>query len=102
MRGRLLAPLARGLFIAFPLVIWPACESQALEANTFFIAAANGYGVEDCLGDSGECGKAVADAWCAALGHGVALTYGRSDGYTAAGLGASSSAKGPYFVTCNN
>lgn len=101
MRSRFFAILPCAPLIALLLVIGQTSESQAFEANTFFITAANGYGVEDCLRVGDECGKAVADAWCAALGHGVAITFGLSDEYSTAGAGASSSVRGPYFVTCN-
>jgi hypothetical protein len=62
------------------------------------IAAAQGYGVEDCLAEGGECGRAVADAWCAAQGRGAALKFGRSEG----GSGESREPAGPrpYFITC--
>ena len=53
---------------------------RAGQGHAFTVAANDGYGVQDCLGESGECGRAVADAWCAAEGRGAALSYGRADG----------------------
>ena len=57
-------------------------QSYSSEAKTFFFAAANGYGVEDCLSEGGECGTVVANAWCEAFGRGVALKFGRSEDNT--------------------
>jgi hypothetical protein len=53
-----------------------AAAVHADERKAFVIAAADGYGVEDCLAEAGECGKAVADAWCEAHGDGAALDFG--------------------------
>jgi hypothetical protein len=64
-------------------------EAQADEARSFVIAANDGYGLADCLGEGGECGRAVADAWCAANGGGAALAFGPA-------------AKGAYVVTCGD
>jgi len=67
--------------------------ARAGQGHAFTVAANDGYGVQDCLGESGECGRAVADAWCAAEGRGAALSYGRADDV------ASSPA---YVVTCGD
>ena len=64
-------------------------EAQADEARSYVIAANDGYGLADCLGEGGECGRAVADAWCAANGGGAALAFGPA-------------AKGAYVVTCGD
>jgi Na+-transporting NADH:ubiquinone oxidoreductase subunit NqrD len=48
---------------------------RAEGAHSFIVAANDGYGVQDCLGEGGECGRVVADAWCEAHGHGAALAY---------------------------
>ena len=50
--------------------------AKAGEAHSFVVAGNDGYGVEDCLGEGGECGRVVADAWCEAHGHGAALSFG--------------------------
>ena len=79
-------------------VFTSAAESAAREAHTFVIAAAGGYGVEDCLAEGGECGQVVADAWCASQGRGSAVRFGRSEhGPAATGFSADAS---PYFITC--
>ena len=46
------------------------------ETHALVIAANDGYGVQDCLAEAGECGQIVADAWCEAHGHGVAVSFG--------------------------
>jgi hypothetical protein len=62
--------------------------------STYVIAAAFGYGVEECLNEAGECGQAVADAWCETQGLGAAVKFGRSE--SPAGDGAPR----PYFIIC--
>ena len=78
------------------------CRGQAEESHTFIIAATAGYGVEDCLGEGGECGRVVADAWCEAHGRGAALKFGRSEDDADANSRASSPAPKPYFITCGD
>ena len=62
--------------LASVLTIADFHPSKAQGANTFVIAATSGYGVEDCLGEGGECGRVVADAWREAHGQGAALKFG--------------------------
>ena len=90
LRRALPAPFA--LAFLLPAVIAPSAH----EADTYTIAAAPGYGVEDCLGEGGECGHAVADAWCEAQGRGAAVKFGRSQGDVTAG------GSRPYFITCGD
>ncbi len=69
--------------------------ASARQGHAITIAANDGYGLEDCLGEGGgECGRAVADAWCAAEGRGAALSYGRADGVVAP--------HAAYVVTCDD
>jgi hypothetical protein len=85
------------LTIGIALVL-PTSEidpSKAAQASTFLIASTAGYGVEDCLGEGGECGRVVADAWCEAHGRGAALSFGQQTGPGAALTGSP-----PYFITC--
>jgi hypothetical protein len=72
-------PFARPLLCGLILSIVQTNGTRASEASTFSIAAAGGYGIEDCLGEGGECGKVVADAWCEAHGRGAALSFGRTE-----------------------
>jgi hypothetical protein len=67
--------------------------ASAGQAHGFTIAANDGYGLQDCLGEAGECGRAVADAWCAAEGRGAALSFGRANGAVTAPA---------YVVTCGD
>lgn len=89
-----LAPLGAVLVFAAP------GAPYAREANTFVIAAASGYGVEDCLAEGGECGRVVADAWCEANGQGAALKFGRSENNQ--GAGGNQTELRPYFITCGD
>ncbi len=88
-----------GFIFPLTLVVFGVTKSHANEANTFTIAAASGYGVEDCLGEGGECGRVVADAWCEAHGRGAALKFGRSSD-DAGAMSNGSPGPRPYFITC--
>lgn len=89
-RQALLAPFAGAFFVASVGGI------SAQEPSTFVIAAAPGYGVEDCLAQGGECGHVVADAWREASGHGKAVNFGRvnDEGNT------ESDPSRAFFITC--
>jgi hypothetical protein len=87
-------------FSAVGFVTASSCGVSAREASTFLISAAQGYGVEDCLAEGGECGRVVADAWCEAHGGGEALKFGRSEGENAAS-GVLAETR-PYFITCGD
>ena len=80
--------------LATIVIIGDSLPIKAQGANTFVIAATSGYGVEDCLGEGGECGRVVADAWCEAHGQGAALKFGQEN---ESGVLI---ARGPYFITC--
>ena len=76
---------------------------RAEGAHSFIVAANDGYGVQDCLGEGGECGRVVADAWCEAHGHGAALAYGRARAVAAVSVAAATvSDAEPYVVTCGD
>ena len=56
--------------------------ARAGETHALVIAANDGYGVQDCLAEAGECGQVVADAWCEAHGHGAAVSFGPASRFT--------------------
>ena len=87
-----IASFAAGLLVAGPL--------SARDTSTFVIAAAPGYGVEDCLAEGGECGRVVADAWCEAHGSHEAVNFGLSNAERNAS--GSRNALRPYFITCGD
>ena len=95
-----------GMLAGFIVCAAPIDSGRAGEAHSFIIAANDGYGIEDCLGEGGECGRVVADAWCEAHGHGAAVAFGRADPdhVTGAIKVAGTPAKGadPYVVTCGD
>jgi hypothetical protein len=76
-------------------------EGQAQESRTFVIPATTGYGVEECLDDSGECGAVVANAWCNAYGRGVALEFGRYEVDKSSASNTSWPAPMRYYVDCS-
>jgi hypothetical protein len=81
-----------------------AAQEPAEEGHVFIIAAAEGYGVEDCLAEGGECGRVVADAWCEAHGHGAAIAFGPADDVTSAIPAeiAARKSQRPYVVRCGD
>jgi hypothetical protein len=102
MRPTAFWPAVLLVLSSLALVIDATTSGHATEGHSFFIAASEGYGVQDCLGGEGGCGQVVADAWCEAHGHGPALAFGRTDDVTGA-IAASLTQKmpaGEYFVTC--
>jgi hypothetical protein len=72
--------------------------------NSFLVVATDGYGVEDCLAEGGECGRVVADAWCEAHGHGAAISFGVADDVTGAIAPKTVSEKrpNPYIIRCHD
>jgi hypothetical protein len=104
MRG--VKPWVATIPLLFALALGGAQAEQAPTGpgHVFIIAAADGYGVEDCLGEGGECGRVVADAWCEAHGHGAAIAFGPADDVTDAipgSVGSRNSGR-PYMVRCGD
>jgi hypothetical protein len=90
-------PTSLALLAALALSIAPIHAAEAAQGGHLITVAANdGYGVQDCLGESGECGQAVADAWCESEGRGLALSFGPAEN---AGTAAQAAA---YVVTCGD
>ncbi|MGA2045569.1 MAG: hypothetical protein ABSG83_19650 [Roseiarcus sp.] len=79
-------------------------RGHAADRNVFVIAAGQGYGVDDCLAEGGECGRAVADAWCEAHGRSGAISFGPAvDEVTGAiPRDADHGAANPYLVKCRD
>jgi hypothetical protein len=76
-------------------------EGHAQESRTFLIPATTGYGVDECLDASGECGVTVANALCNAYGEGVALEFGRYGVDKSKASNASWPAPKRYYVDCS-
>jgi hypothetical protein len=103
MRRSELWPAILPFFVALALGVAAVNRSQAAEGSTFIIAATDGYGVEDCLGEGGECGHVVADAWCESHGHGAALSFGLAEDITNTIPGGGGGKTGvPYIVRCGD
>jgi hypothetical protein len=83
------APIARRalalLLAAAPFGAGYACDAQAESraSAAYVISDQEGYGLTECLTRKADCGKIVADSWCAAHGHGAARTFGRANDVTA-------------------
>ena len=90
------------LLLSLPFAAAQWGQAQAAGGHAFIISAAVGYGVEDCLGEGGDCGRVVADAWCEAHGHGAAISFGRAEDVTGAIAVAQNSppTEAPYVITC--
>jgi hypothetical protein len=104
MRRNGLWPAVPRLFFVVALGAGQAGQAQAVEGHTFIIAATDGYGVEDCLAEGGECGRVVADAWCEAHGRGPAISFGLADDVTGAIAITAAAEKphGPYIIRCGD
>jgi hypothetical protein len=76
--------------------------ARAGETHPLVIAANDGYGVEDCLAESGDCGQVVADAWCEAHGHGAALSYGPASRFTGPVATKIAATSEDYVVNCGD
>ena len=68
----------------------------------FMIAANDGYGLQDCLAEGGECGQVVADAWCEAHGHGAALSFRAAEAVRRDRRRQISTAAEPYVINCGD
>lgn len=91
------------LLAAVAALICAAAPARAAD-RSFLIPANDGYGIAECLGEGGACGRMVADAWCAAQGMGKARAFGPAEAtdVTASLRNASrTSAPQAYSVTCN-
>jgi hypothetical protein len=87
-------PISLALLAAFALNFAPIHAAEAAQGHAITVAANDGYGLQDCLAESGECGQAVADAWCQSEGRGAALSFGRAENVGSAAQAAA------YVVTC--
>jgi len=83
------APVRRRVFAALfagvPIVAGCAggATAETGPSAAYVIADQEGYGLLECLTQKDDCGKIVADSWCAAHGHGAARAFGRADDVTA-------------------
>jgi hypothetical protein len=71
---RLLAALSLALLLlaAQNAAAGPATQELILPAD-------DGYGMDDCLAETGTCGQLIADAWCKANGLAKSIAYGPID-----------------------
>jgi hypothetical protein len=74
--------------------------AQGGETHALVIAANDGYGVQDCLAEVGECGQIVADAWCEAHGHGVAVSFGPASRFAGVVATKIAATEENYVVNC--
>jgi hypothetical protein len=101
LRTRLWPAILPFFFAVAPCAAETAEGQGGADGRTFIIAAAEGYGVEDCLAEGGDCGRVVADAWCEAHGHGAAISFGIADDVTGAIPGeVAANNTHPYIVRC--
>lgn len=49
------------------------------EPLAFALPAEDGYGIDACMQGGSSCGQAVANAFCEAHGHAVAVAFGAAD-----------------------
>jgi hypothetical protein len=97
---RIIAPLLAALMAAAAF----QGRAEAASAPQIYVISDNeGYGVVECLTQKRDCGKIVADSWCEAHGHGMAVAFGRADDITASIPNASADPKpvsGAAIIRC--
>src|SRR5271154_7077159 len=76
--------------------------ARAGATHSLVIAANDGYGVEECLAEGRDCGQVVADAWCEALGHGAAVSFGLASKFAGAVATKVAAKPEPYVVNCSD
>lgn len=85
-------------------LVEPPSRAQAESAQRgVYVIPAGGYGVDECVATSAECGRVVATAWCEAHGHGRAVAFGSASDIT---FSANVSVKAPprdsVIITCGD
>lgn len=66
--------------LSLALLLLAAQNAEAAPATKDFILPADdGYGMDDCLAETGTCGQLIADAWCKANGLVKSIAYGPID-----------------------
>ena len=70
------------------------------ETHALVIAANDGYGVQDCLAEAGECGQIVANAWCEAHGPGIAVSFGPASRFAGVVATKIAATEENYVVNC--
>jgi hypothetical protein len=79
MRKRLSVFACLGMAaVATAIMASSGAESEARSKSgprDFVIAGSDGYGTQDCLATSNDCGRIVANAWCESKGFKGALAY---------------------------
>jgi len=102
MRSKQSVSIVVSLILGVILGAGPLSGAQAGETHPLVIAANDGYGVEDCLAESGDCGQVVADAWCEAHGHGAAVSYGPASRFTGLVATKIAATSEDYVVNCGD
>jgi hypothetical protein len=97
-------PAFRLFFLALAFLADQTASGWAADTRRFILATSDGYGVLDCLAQGGECGRAVADAWCEAHGGRHALSFGPTDDVTGSIPAPASTGgeRGAYVITCGD
>jgi hypothetical protein len=92
------------VLVAVGLAISQTLLAHATEVHSFVLTPVEGYGVQECLDAGGECGPAMADAWCQSQGRARAVSYGPSHDPNAAALadGSREVQASAYVITCGD
>jgi len=90
------------LFLGVLVSMGSLSGARAEESHDYIIAANDGYGLQECLAEGGECGQVVADAWCEAHGHGAAVSFGPRSAFVGVGATKISTAEEPYVIKCGD
>ena len=85
-------------------LIEPPARAQAENAQRgVYIIPAGGYGVDECVATSAECGRVVATAWCEAHGHGRVVAFGSASDITfSANVSVKTPPRDSVIITCSD
>lgn len=101
---RILLPLLAGIYaLAVSRSSPQAAELTPAMVHAYLMPADEGYGLTECMARGGACARIVADSWCEAHGHGVAVSFGPAEDATGAiddRAAAGTIEPGSYLVTC--
>ncbi|MBX9761158.1 MAG: hypothetical protein K2Y29_20440 [Beijerinckiaceae bacterium] len=93
--------LALGAALAAAALAGPAAAQGAGLPRGVYVIPAGGYGVDECVAKSAECGRVVANAWCEANGHGKVKAFGSASDITfSAGAAVKAPPRDSIVIAC--
>lgn len=96
-----LLALGAATLISLSLAAPAAAQAAALPKGVYLIPA-GGYGVDECLAKSAECGRVVASAWCEANGHGKVRAFGSANDVTFSAGAVKALPRDAVIISCDD